>query len=444
MNIRKTTVLLCLFWFFAVAACFAAEDGNIRDTVTLPQNPFYYLSGDYNRRIIDTEEQAAYYDEFPELYFSPWSRKEPIHGRDTQARIFAHFMNSAGYGQNLIAIPDKWIEDLATKTDPESLGSVGAPAIAVRETALRLLPTDEPFFLDPDSPGEGYPFDYIQNSGVHAGEPLFLSHYSDDRAWAWCETSYAAGWIKVDDIALMDGKNISRWRGCRLGVCVAENIPVRDSAGIFRFYGRIGTILPILGSYITESRVMLPVRDTNGKMTEREALISREKFRVLPVPFTQWNAAAVCEPLIGEPYGWGGYGGKRDCSATVRDIFLPFGIWLPRNSAAQAEWGIRLSLEGLGKDDKIEAILREGKPFSTLINKKGHIMLLIGQYRGIPVILHNTWGLRTMTGGSEGRKIIGRTVITTLEPGKELPDLYREKGLLLNNITGMTLLGGIR
>jgi len=60
----------------------------------------------------------------------------------------------------------------------------------------------------------------------------------------------------------------------------------------------------------------------------------------------------------------------------------------------------------------------------------------MGDWRGEPLGLHNAWGLRTAGGGL----IIGRAVITTLEPGKEREDLTRPEGLLLNRVEGFTLL----
>jgi hypothetical protein len=65
----------------------------------------------------------------------------------------------------------------------------------------------------------------------------------------------------------------------------------------------------------------------------------------------------------------------------------------------------------------------------------------IGQYRGRALILHNTWGLKTKTWlGKEGRHVIGKAVITTLQPGAELSDLARPMGLLINKVTGMSVL----
>ena len=65
-------------------------------------------------------------------------------------------------------------------------------------------------------------------------------------------------------------------------------------------------------------------------------------------------------------------------------------------------------------------------------------MLYIGNNNGRAIVFHNTWGIKTKDiNGKEGRKIIGGSVITTLEPGKELPDSY---GTILSKIEGFTIL----
>ena len=71
-------------------------------------------------------------------------------------------------------------------------------------------------------------------------------------------------------------------------------------------------------------------------------------------------------------------------------------------------------------------------------------MLYIGSHKGQPVVLHNAWGLKTLENGKESRHIIGKTVITTLEPGKELENLHPDNGLLIDTVGSITLLGGIK
>ena len=81
---------------------------------------------------------------------------------------------------------------------------------------------------------------------------------------------------------------------------------------------------------------------------------------------------------------------------------------------------------------KINIILEKGIPFRTLLYLKGHIMIYIGEYQGKPLIFHNTWGIKTVDFfGNYGRNIIGKTVITTLEVGKEI-DNFDEKLSLIN------------
>ena len=155
----------------------------------------------------------------------------------------------------------------------------------------------------------------------------------------------------------------------------------------------------------------------------------------MPLAFTEWNAMKVLEELQGELYGWGGLVQNRDCSAAVRDFFIPFGLWLPRNSRYQAQTGRVLEVGDLAPGEKAALLLEEGKPFRTLVGMPGHIMLYVGVHGETPVVFHNTWGIKTLENGREGRYIIGRALFTSLEAGKDLPHRYPGKTLLIHRIT---------
>ena len=88
---------------------------------------------------------------------------------------------------------------------------------------------------------------------------------------------------------------------------------------------------------------------------------------------------------------------------------------------------------------KERIIKDEGVPFATLLWLRGHITLYIGEYKGEPVMFHNVWGVRTNDGNGEGRHIIGRAVVTSLQPGAELPNVRREN-LILSRLQGMSIL----
>ncbi len=68
-------------------------------------------------------------------------------------------------------------------------------------------------------------------------------------------------------------------------------------------------------------------------------------------------------------------------------------------------------------------------------------MLYIGERDGEPVVFQTMWGVKTQfMFGDEGRHVIGRTVITSLEPGKELYNLSPSRGNLLDSVYGLTFL----
>ena len=55
--------------------------------------------------------------------------------------------------------------------------------------------------------------------------------------------------------------------------------------------------------------------------------------------FTKENLNMIVREVSKTNYGWGGLYGQRDCSSMLRDLYAPFGIWLPRNSSRQAKIG---------------------------------------------------------------------------------------------------------
>jgi cell wall-associated NlpC family hydrolase len=134
---------------------------------------------------------------------------------------------------------------------------------------------------------------------------------------------------------------------------------------------------------------------------------------------TSENLATVASSLLGLPYGWGGLFENRDCSSAIRDLFMPFGLWLPRNSREQAVAGSVTKLSNLGEDQKAQLILEEAVPFATLLQKKGHIALYVGHSDGYPVVLHSVWDLTVKRRKGETRKHFGRIVLSRLRPSSE-------------------------
>ena len=145
---------------------------------------------------------------------------------------------------------------------------------------------------------------------------------------------------------------------------------------------------------------------------------------------------------MGQSYGWGGLFGNRDCSSTMRDLFIPFGIWLGRNSSAQGQkGGTFYDLREKTPEEKEQEIIAKGIPFVTLIWLKGHIGLYLGTSLETkePLLLHNFWGVHIFDNeGKEGREVVGRLVITSLRPGEERPDVHKDD--FYSRVQGMAIL----
>lgn len=95
---------------------------------------------------------------------------------------------------------------------------------------------------------------------------------------------------------------------------------------------------------------------------------------------------------------------------------LPLVIFLPRNSYDQALSGKPTDLSAYTPDDRLNYLMTHGKPFTTLVYIKGHVMLYIGktnwQGRQVPMTYQNLRGLRPA--GSPSRSIIGQALFFPL------------------------------
>lgn len=405
----------------------------IQDLKSLKQDVSGYFN---NIPDLNSSDMEKLDNKYNELFFSPWTNKNFTPSIADTKWGFG-YKNKEMYGENLKKIPSKWFEEIEALANYDTFKSVSKTGIIVNNSDLRVIPSSKPFFYNPSVAGEGFPFDYNQNSSIKLNTPVFISHYSKDKKWALIESSVAVGWIPVEDIAIVDDNLISEFMNSNYYVSMKDNLRLFNN-DIFQAEATIGTILPI-----KDNNILVVKRDFSGKgiiLPMNVEVEDKEFVLKKPVKFEKKNIELIGNQLIGTPYTWGGGLGNRDCSAMTKDFFSPFGIFLPRNSKAQAYSGKYIELEGLSSADKKQKIMKEGKPFQTLLYMNGHIMIYIGSNNGEPLIMHDFWGVKTVNNeGTQGRIIVGKTAITTLEPGKELSTKYKIKGLT-GSIKGMTLL----
>ena len=419
------------------------ERWEIKDLKVFPQNliPYAEAAGG-DQRLVSAQTQTAKNQRYDELFFAPWDQ--------TRARLKARNVfeilggakrtsKPQGYAENLLRwTPERW-NALADNANRRNYPNRSDKGITVMPTPLREAPTHAPRYAHPTDPGQGYPFDLFAFSTLPAGMPLFVSHASKDQLWLYVENALVGGWVPANHVAITDEAFRTQYRNGRYGAILGDDVPLTTAAGVTLTKADVGTILPLAGQGVA----LVPTRTTNGTARLEHVRLDAQLFAAKPLPLTPAQVARVGNVMLQQPYGWGGLLGNRDCSLMLRDLFAPFGIWLPRNSAAQAKsWSFR-PLSG-STSAKEATILRQAQPFATLIWLKGHIGLYIGDYKGQATLFHSFWGIRTepeVVAGRNvsGRFVIGRTVITSLQPGVDLPQADKNS-TLLDRVLGMSVL----
>ena len=446
MIFTRSVVVALLLLCLGLTACAGKKagkpnyrTGQVQDLATLPQNldPYAAKAGG-NRALISMQEQTERAAAQKERFYRPWTMTAPTRWVKESLNKNFNLRPDNAYGNDLRPFSrDEW-DRLVQNSNKGAYPSQMGPGITVHHTNLRAMPTTGHFFLNPERPGEGYPFDYFQHTSMPLGTPVFVCNVSKDGQWVLVETPVSAGWLPAADVAMADSAFVDRWQGLPLAALVRDKVTV-GSAGM----AHIGTLLPATGGGGSLA-VLYPGRSASGSAEILTTSLPADAVVRVPLPLTAQQVAKVGNEMMGQTYGWGGIDEKRDCSALTRDLYAPFGIWLPRNSATQASSGRSTLLTGMSNQEKETVILTEGVPFLSLVGLPGHIGVYLGNYNGKPVMFHDIWGLRIREEGPdgnqrEGRLVIGKAVVTSLQPGVELPNISTP-GSLLDRVERVTTL----
>ncbi len=409
-------------------------DEAIKDLSLFPQNAQTYVHNALNHTSLLTRQQ--HYDG---VYFEPWNYTKPPFEKEEILWPFASYTSDKSFGENLQPINEAWFEQMRSNGNYESYGTLNKKAVSLTYLDLRNFPTRRPVLKDPKIAGEGFPFDYMQNSGIHANEPLFVSHLSKDGEWAYVFTSYATGWVPLRDIAYINDKVAGEWQKARQIELISDHYPIKDYKGDFVFHSRIGMRLALISIKQEEYVALAITAGKNHTATYSKVHIPRNLASETTLLLNQKNLESIANIMLQSNYGWGGLYAQRDCSSMLRDLYSPFGIWLPRNSSQQAKVGRVISFEGLSNDEKRQKIKAEAVPFETLLYKQGHILLYLGEYEGKITVMHNVWGIKTLRNGVSGRKVIGKTIISSLDLGSSQKD-YDENAGIVSQLLSMNII----
>jgi len=440
---KKRILFVALPLLILLTGCLKQVE-TIKDVSDLRQDHTSYLTDKLKtKELLAAETQLLMDEDYNIIYFSVWHQRQPFHALPERVSLdFKKFIINLGYGENKKKHSPDWLKKLRQNAALGNYPNALYNAITTRNTNLRVLPTQGPHFNSPEDDSSSWPFDSLQRSSMAANTPIFVCHISADKAWALVETCYTFGWIPVEDFARVDTGFIKTWESGRYAVITRDQTSILDADDNFILRTSLGYIFPLVKEMPDKLEILVATTDKNTNAVIKHGFVRREMSAVKPLRFNYANATKIADELIGEPYGWGGLYGNRDCSSMTRDFFAPFGIWLPRHSEDQVkEVGNYIELQGLSPEQKEKIILEKGIPYLSLLWRKGHVMLYIGEQNGRALIFHNIWGIKTRdSAGKEGRKIIGQAVITTLHLGYELNCIDQQEGYLLNRIYAMNVL----
>lgn len=290
-------------------------------------------------------------------------------------------------------------------------------AITTQNASIRAFPTD--IFLT-NTVGK---YDYMQETGVNYYEPLIVLWDSKDGEWSFVQTYDYNGWMRKESFGLCSKEIFDS---------LVNDIKNGDYQ-IFNKTGRFfldinttGTMFALeeyvepedanadniadIENLLVTFRMGTQIPYKDGKFTwvfrneKGEAeFMSLEKIYsgmvndsfiadyILPVQkFTKNNLLYRANEALGTPYSWGDSDENgMDCSSTLQGLFKCFGIIIPRNSSQQIKLSANIvNLSEMSLTEKLDTIT--DLPMGSILYMPGHVMMYLGEYNGIPYIIHNT------------------------------------------------------
>lgn len=231
-------------------------------------------------------------------------------------------------------------------------------------------------------------FDSNQYTRMSAFAPVFIMHTSKDGEFYYIMSEFMRGWVPVNKIKIYSQVAFS-------GIQQMPFIRViKDNTTIGGVQYGIGDKVPLL-SYDKEQALVLTPQGSyasakmDGSYVIGNALYDEKLMK------------EMAESQLENPYDWGGKAGYRDCSAYVRDLWRVFGADIPRSSGLQKLVGKKL-IDKPKNQEEFYAVLRNAKPYRTLIFFKGHVIMYGGMEDGDYVIYHAVNSLRN----DKGKKVM--------------------------------------
>jgi len=321
--------------------------------------------------------------------------------------------------------------------------------LVVHRAALRTFPTELRVFRTADDTD----IDRFQESALFPGTPVVIAHTSADSQWFFVVSRYYAAWIERRFVAEGSAQEVFDYAKKSPYVIVtgatARTVYTRERPELSELQLDMSTRVPLVADWpadrpvngqhpYTAYVVELPWRDANGALRFSPALLPKTAdVSTDYLELTQANLLKQSFKFLGERYGWGHAYNARDCSGFVSDVYRSFGLQMPRNTRDQ---GVSPAFEKITftQNDSYESRLAVMRRLQVgdLLYIPGHVMMVIGNERGTPYIIHDTTGINYRDDDGELRRVsLNGVSVTPL-----LPLLLGEDQRLIERIYSVVMM----
>lgn len=395
---------------------------------------------DYNKLLLNHDSQQKHVEIFYNHYFgtsSPWNadyvnqilqQPTPNDLITLEQGLITSFSNQnkpehqIGYGENFRPYSQNWIDTIATNIDISQFNNPSyhpnQRGIAIDNLHARVLPTEDVYLNSYKLAGQGYPFDNLQMSALWAGTPVYIIGETRDRTWLLVMTPDYIAWVKSNGIARANDTFINQWKAAaknKLAAITHTQTGLVDEKGQFLISAYVGSVFPA-NEVATGIKIMIPVVDTDHHATIKTTVVSFKNAVMMPLTATPHHFSTIMSHLLGRPYGWGSMYFYNDCSAELKSLLTPFGIWLPRHSSDQVTVGKIVDMTAFSQNQRLSYLIENGRKFLTIVYIGGHVFLYIGSYSNNQTITamtyQNIWGLSPNP--PTRRAVIGQSVLFPL------------------------------
>jgi cell wall-associated NlpC family hydrolase len=318
--------------------------------------------------------------------------------------------------------------------------------LVTHRASLRRFPTLRQAFKRRDE----RELDRFQESAFFPGTPVAVVHADSTGGWVFVVGEFYSAWIPAEAVATGERATVLDYArrdpclivtGAQIRTAHTNELPAVSELVL-----DMGVRVPRIEHWPTDRAVNgqlpgdgqvieLPLRGSAGELHIVPALLpAGADVNAAPLDYTRSVLIHQAFKFLGERYGWGHAHGARDCSGFVSEVYRSVGIELPRNSRDQAasEAFDRLAFEPGTKHSARVAALKRLQA-GDLVFVPGHVMMVLGQTREGPWVIHDTHQPRMKSSDGVLRPLPANGVVVT----PLLPLHFGDDGDLVDAVTAI-------